>query len=558
MTNVIAIHHCWTIMKLNATEENVYRAVDSLLKMNKVRVTSATVREKLWHHPDFPGLTAVSDVLDELNVPHMTAKLSPDMLGTMPVPALLMLNVDGGIMATVRSVTEGQVEWLHTGEGIRREPVEDFGKKWTGVVLMSEYCEGAGDPEFDKKKKLERQDQFRMVAFAMAAAVSLCGTHFYSPGHLAVEVKALFFELLVLKCLGLVMSLILVWYNLDSSHSFLRRICQNSQHFNCRSLLESAAGRFLGVNWSEIGLIYFLATLSVMVFSLLSKNVPELLAWLILVNMITIPYTFYSIYYQAFVARRWCLLCLAVQLVLWAEFWVGYHYTSERSLLLVSNVLPVFMIVVPILMLFWLMIKKGLIASLRLPAIEKTIEQLKFDPNYVQVLFGKDKYMPSFFEQMKVGKLGNPYAANVLTVVTNPLCEVCAQVQAQVRELVAVTSDVQVHFVFSASPAPDDDSGIIVKKLLNLPEAEIPDLLEKWFLLRFLGKSRWLKSINNIPGDHSAEQQLALHLSWIELAGITTTPALFLNGHELPRPYSVRDVEKLCRLIQVNPDLVRY
>ncbi|WP_031530373.1 vitamin K epoxide reductase family protein [Dyadobacter crusticola] len=545
-------------MKLNATEENVYRAVDSLLKMNKVKVTSATVREKLWLHPDFPGLTAISDVLDELNVPHMTAKLSPDMLSTIPVPALLMLNVDGGMMATVRSVSEGKVEWLHTGEGIRKEAIEDFGKKWTGVVLMSEYSELAGDPEFEKKKKLERQDHFRMVAFAMAAAVSLCGTLFYSPGHLTADVKAPFFELLVLKCLGLIMSLILVWYNLDSSNSYLRRICQNSQHFNCRSLLESMAGRFLGVNWSEIGLIYFLATLSVMVFSLLSRHVPELLAWLILVNMITIPYTFYSVYYQAFVARRWCLLCLAAQVVLWAEFWVGFHYTSERSLMFVSNVLPVFLIVVPILLLFWWIIKKGLIASLRLPAVEKTIEQLKFDAGYVQALFGKNKYIPAFFEQMKIGRLGNPDAANVLTVVTNPSCEACAQVHGQVRELVSVSADVQVQIVFSASTAPGDESGVVVKKLLNLPETEIPGWLEKWFLLRFLGKSRWLKCIESVPSDHSADRQLELHLSWIELAGISTTPALFLNGHELPRLYAVRDVEKLCRLIRVNGDLVRY
>jgi uncharacterized membrane protein len=544
-------------MKLNATEENVYQAVNYLLKINKVKVTPGTVRERLWMHPDFPGLTAVSDVLDELNVPHMTAKLSSDMLGSLPMPALLLLNIDGGLMAPVMRVSEGKVEWMHTRRGIRKEPVEEFCQKWTGVTLMTEYSDLAGDPNYEKKKKQERRENLRMAAFFVAALFSVCGTFFYHPGTVPVDIKIPFYEMAALKCGGAAVSLLLVWYNLNSSSSFLRRLCRACSSLNCENLLDSGGSRIFGANSSEIGLIYFVGTLTTMFFGLFTGDVPELLAWLIVINMISIPCTLYFLYHQAFVVRRWCLLCIAVQLLLWAEFYVGYRYSSERSLLFVSNVLPVFLVITPLLLLFWFLIRKGLIASLHLPAMEKTMQQLKFDVDYVRTLFGKQSSLPPFSDGMKMGRLGGESASNTLIIVTNPGCDVCAQAQREVRALVSPSNDLQVLIIFSTSYAAGSEPARVAGAILNLPESDIPGMLEKWFLLRHAGKARWHKSMKTMPSDFTGESQLELHLSWAELAGVNNLPCLFLNGIELPRVYSLTDVDRLCRQLQTNKEFVR-
>lgn len=57
-------------------------------------------------------------------------------------------------------------------------------------------------------------------------------------------------------------------------------------------------------------------------------NVLYVLAWL---NVLTLPYTLFSVYYQWKVARQWCVLCLTVQGILLAES-ITYVTTNLFSL----------------------------------------------------------------------------------------------------------------------------------------------------------------------------------------------------------------------------------
>ncbi|MDR3220154.1 MAG: vitamin K epoxide reductase family protein, partial [Dysgonamonadaceae bacterium] len=53
---------------------------------------------------------------------------------------------------------------------------------------------------------------------------------------------------------------------------------------------------------------------------------PSLIFYLALINILALPYSFWSVWYQKFKAKQWCVLCLIVQVLLWLIFAVNLGF----------------------------------------------------------------------------------------------------------------------------------------------------------------------------------------------------------------------------------------
>lgn len=115
-------------MNLTANQKNALHGLDMLLRLGKVRVTHATLQEKLWQHPDFPSLISLSDTLDELKVGNLAAHLTADQLPEIPLPALAYLSSEGGFFAPVRAAGDA-VEWWHNKRGWQTDSLAEFTKR---------------------------------------------------------------------------------------------------------------------------------------------------------------------------------------------------------------------------------------------------------------------------------------------------------------------------------------------------------------------------------------------------------------------------------------------
>lgn len=119
-------------MSLNEQEKNAIHAIEQLLQMSKVRVTKRTLRDKLGQHPDFPSLASLSDTLSELKIANLATHLPLERLSEIPLPAIAYVDIDGGIFAPIRAISERTVEWLHTKKGWQYESKDEFSAKWNG------------------------------------------------------------------------------------------------------------------------------------------------------------------------------------------------------------------------------------------------------------------------------------------------------------------------------------------------------------------------------------------------------------------------------------------
>lgn len=131
--------------------------------------------------------------------------------------------------------------------------------------------------------------------------------------------------ILLLKVVGLIASWVLL---LGTLHvPFFKRFCPTSPHFDCRRVIDSPAGKVFGViHAADLGVLYFGGSLLVLVFTAFS---PDFYFYVVLLgglNLLTLPYTLFSVMYQAFKVGKWCALCLIVQAVFWLEFWQFYPF----------------------------------------------------------------------------------------------------------------------------------------------------------------------------------------------------------------------------------------
>lgn len=525
-------------MRLTKPEQNASRALAFVLKKSGVPVTASSLERALMHHPDFPGITAFPDVLAKWQVPAMAVRIGPDDLPRIPLPAIAYLHTENGMFAPVVSVGDQDVTWHDTERGLVVEPQEIFFRKWTGVTLLLEPGPQSGEADYTQKRSIEIRLALKLpvliLTFLFLVGLFLSGITFSGSA----------VALLGIKALGCFVSALLCWYGIDSSNTVLRSVCQLNGKTSCSSVLRSDGARVIaGITWSDIGLVYFGGTFLALAWALSTHQATALLPGLNLLSWLAVPYSFYSVYYQAFRVRQWCVLCLTVLALLWAEALTGLSSGFPDSWQSLTLLLPSFVLMTSV----WMLLKPLLEQVIRVEPLEKSLQRLKFEPAYLRSLFSRQRYIPPAFNNMKVGTLGNPEAPNQLIMVTNPTCQACAFLHGELQNVVARTPDLLVHLFIAANPAGED--GLVARAILGLPEGQIPAALHDWFSHKHEGAERWVR--RQATGV-SSEEQLTLHSRWAELAGVTKTPFLVLNGIELPSIYSMGELGQLCRMLAVS------
>lgn len=533
-------------MNLNPSEKNAFVALEQLLKLTKVKVTSTTLKNKLLQHPDFPTLVSLSDVLTDMKVDNMATRINPYQLSEIPLPAIAHFE-DGSGYGTIHKIADNQVEWLHDKMGIRRENIADFSQKWQGITLLAQPNENSGEEDFTKKRRFEIIESSRNP-FIISGLVLILG---YLIWHnfisLPIENPNSFYAFMVAKLAGVIVSSFLIWYSIDANNSFLRSVCELNSKTNCGNILNSEAAKiFNWLTWSEIGLFYFMGGFFALVFS---NNLTETLLILKWLNVLALPYTVWSIYYQGFVAKEWCVLCLTVQLLLWVEFFTLSRISFSLNSEMIDNFINLSLCFLSVTIV-WAFIKKPLQNSERFDETYNTLQKIKFDPDYVKGILSKERMLPPIFDGMKVLKMGNPDAENTITLVLSPSCASCGRTFYEANKLIFNNSLFKVVIFYATSNENTDFGRRVVRRILNLSEQRMEEATIKWFSNVKQDIDKWEMAIEITNKLDENDEQIAYHSRWLELAGIETAPAIFLNNAELPSVFGVQSIEKLYQIAQ--------
>ena len=324
-------------MNLFSKQQNPDAAINQLLKHLAINISPAAISAELDKHPDYPSLLAISDVLTSLGIDNAAFRVEHDELINVPCPFIAHTALNGGEFMAVHKIEGDDVivsndKWNHHPYSLA-----EFKKIFKGVVLTAEPSDNftaKTSPTFSEALAAAKTPLIVAGLLLLFALALVFHTGYFTM--LTWQILLLTF----FKTAGLLTSIVLLIQSIDSNNPLVQVLCQTRGKTNCNAILSSKAAKVFGIEWlgwSEVGFFYFAGTWLLVLFG---GSSPFILTVLLVLNVISLPYTFYSIYYQAQVAKQWCTLCCTVQVLLWLEFISLTPALSKGEGVLAGNLSP--------------------------------------------------------------------------------------------------------------------------------------------------------------------------------------------------------------------------
>lgn len=522
----------------SASKVNAVAVTGLLLKKLNVKFSNEGLQQVLEDHPEYPSLLAISDCLTEWQVPNQAYKIAKEdyVVEELEFPFIAHSGANGGNFTLIHSIKNGEVNYSNEKRQNAAMPEADFLKQWSGVVLHAEAGENSAEPKYKENILKENFNNIKIPALLLV----LLGAILLSVNFEGIALG--FGLLLFFKLAGLAVGVLLLMHSIDANNPLIQNLCSLGDKNNCNAILRSDAAKLTSwLSWSEVGFFYFAGSFIALLASPASLS---LLAWL---NVLSLPYTVYSIAYQ-YKNKNWCVLCCSVQALLWLEFLAIFFlipnayafYVTPQVVLTVaiSFLLPI---------LVWAFAKPFLAQSAQFKPLKQQLKKFKYNSElFEQVLKNQPRYaVPN--ELMPV-VLGNPKAEIVITMVSNPFCGPCAKAHQTIDEWLSYRDDLQLKIIFTTANHDDDARTKVSRHVSALTTLNDQKLVEKalndWYAQNPKKYETWAEKFPisfNGEMDQVTERQKA----WCDMAEIAFTPTILINGYKLPEPYRLEDIKYL-------------
>ena len=517
-------------------------ALLKLLNHSGVRIDNDLLTDELEKHPDYPSLLAVCDVLTAFNIENSAFRVSYEELSGVPCPFLAHVNTDDGDLVEVTRMDGNNIYVSSEKWEKHKLSIEAFKKIFTGVVLTIEPPEGQIAPKTFTNTLKAIKTPVAAVGLALVFMAALV----FHTGYFA-NLSWQVLSLTAFKTAGLIIAILLLIQSIDSNNPLVQVLCQTKGKTNCNAILSSKAAKvFDGLGWSEVGFFYFAGTWLFLLF-----GGGSLLTWkaLALLNFVSLPYTFYSIYYQARIARQWCVFCCAVQALLWLEFIPLINvYISNKSLRPAGHLsgdLSALAICLLIPVILWVLLKPLLLSEQQLDPLKEQLRKFKYNTLLFSKLLAEQPKFTQPGDDWSIA-LGNPEAANIITMVSNPYCPPCAKTHKILDEFLDQNLNLQARIVFTANNSDNDIKTPVSRHLMALNELTdktiIKQAMHDWYEQKQKDYKAWAK-VYPVELNEAEYHKLDKQKEWCQTAEVTFTPTFLLNGYRLPDLYQLPDLK---------------
>jgi len=525
--------------------ENPVAVTIQLLKKLHVKITRATIAESIVSHPDYPSILSISDALNSWHVDNAVIGIEPEKLKELPLPFIAFIKTNGGAFVAVTNIDNNNIFYLSGTSSEHSKPLTSFIKDFTGFVLLAQANETSGQSGYHEAKRKETIQQLKVPLVILTGIILIA---FAVSNQFASSSFLSYIVLLILKFSGLLVSCLLLWYETDKTNAALQRICSGRKTY-CNAVLNSKASKIWGISWSEIGFFYFAGGFLLLLLTAGNYSSTAGLQLVQFINLLALPYTFFSVYYQWRIVKKWCPLCLAIQTILLFEFVAGsvfkplsFNMFKSFNLSILSTATTSF--VLPVIT--WLISKPLLYKQQKAKQDFRSLQRIKFNKDIFKMLLEKQKHISEPTESLGI-TLGNKDATNTLIKVCNPYCGPCARAHAEIEKLLEENDNLKVQIIFTTTNKEDDIKIFPVKHLLAIAEKNNETLtkiaLDDWYMA---GKKDYTTFANKYPMNGELKMQdkkIDIMKEWCEKAEIKATPTIFYNGYQLPDVYNIGDLQ---------------
>jgi uncharacterized membrane protein/thiol-disulfide isomerase/thioredoxin len=512
-------------------QDNAIVVVQRLIRHHNIPVSNQTIEEDLKSHQDYPSLKSICDALNDWKVANYPMRLDRNELKETGVPFIAHLNDHKEKLAFVPKLN-GNSKIIYFDSAGKGKVINEneFFDKYSGVSILIEPDEKSGEKEYEQKT----QEQFLHLTLPYLVGLSFMFLAAYTivSNENQLQITAKNIAILFTKVTGLFLSALLVLKDLNINNSLADRLCGLSKKINCNSILNTEAAKVFGwIHWSDVGLIYFLSGM-LMVISIPSVSDYNLMA---IGSFCALFYVFYSIYYQGLVAKTWCPLCLGIQVIFIAEVALSYNYIwpIQVSWMSVFKFGSITMITIFVMVLF-----KAYYIS-KQTAKNEHLKYLRFKRNpYVYISQLNQNEHRQFDVSEEIFTVSNGEFGVMVTAFLSLNCNPCRKTFHQLKELFE-REEVTIQMILSFHKKNIGLVNHLARLFREKNQNKAMSLLEVWYN----GKE------SKLPGEVYNEQYAddyerinKVHQQFFKNSEVSGTPTIFVNGYKLPIEYEVKDL----------------
>jgi len=504
------------------------------LELLKVKHTREYSNRYFNEHPHKYNLFGLSMMLSDYGVENAATQIADKGKGLKAIETPFIAHFGGDFVVVYKADANGVAFFWKGNEHVL--PVTQFIEAWSGIVLLAESSEKSIEPDYREHRKRERLNFLNKATLVSVCCLILLLAYLNHALYKNLGISIL----LLLNLSGVYVSYLLLLKQMHVHSQYADKICSLFKQNDCNNVLESKAAKLWGIfGWSEIGLGYFFTNVLILAFS------PSWVVFIAIINILTLPYSFWSVWYQKSNAKQWCVLCLIVQVLLWTLFITNVllGYISIPAFSFKTLLCLIFLgccYLASILAINALVPKLN--AERTIPFLRQAINSIKADEKVFTALL---KQQP-FFEagdSDSILRFGNSSSPLRLTILTNPYCAPCSRMHQRLERLLQkMNNQISVQYILSSFNESLNATNKYLIALCLKRSNNIEQVFAEWFEKgKKLGDEFFRDHLLDIENPE-VEVEFHKHEAWQKRTQLRATPTVLVNGYQLPENYKVEDL----------------
>lgn len=486
--------------------------------------------DKLFNeHPHRYNMYGLKKMLDVYGVKTLGVRIDSKDLLSLNYPCILHTYGDFAIGLDCGADT---ITFLQNGKRVTISH-DAFKQTWTGNALVVEETTEADEPNYKRHHREEILAKAKLYCIpVMLVLSSIIGIV------TQIQEMELFSIIgLILNTVGIFVCAMLMQKQLMGESRYGDRVCNLFNHADCNSILDGPKAKIFGISWSEVGMGYFIA--SILLITLYRESV----GMVAIINWIAMFYGVWSIYYQWRIAKKWCVLCVLSQIIIWLIGIVAIISLISAPLTfgVIAILLSCMVYGICIMSVHHYAIgyaaEKG-----RIRAVQK-YRALKANNKVFNALIENGVYYETSLEDSSI-LFGNAKAKMRVTILSNPHCNPCARMHKYVEKLLSLCGDeICVQYIFSSfSEKLEDSCRYLIYSYLEYERNESLHKFALWYSKEKFDYERIINNNGSRIHTKIIEEEMEKHRKWRIRTSLTETPTILVNGHKLPEEYTLEDL----------------
>jgi len=480
-------------------------------------------------HPDYPSLLSIADTLSFFNIDNGVIRVEVSDVNLLPDHFVAFLNEERSKPQLYFIERKGDTFLCRKDKKPLTISKSELESRWKGLVLLVEK------PENEEVLKSNKNSvSLVLQIFALILLVLVLyqfETDFSIKFFVVFPIIGIFFSVAALKDL------------FGTKSALLNGFCNMTASTSCATVVDSTKWKiFEVVNFSDLSIIFFVSQFFGLLVFLFSGDATDYFTIQKMLLLVSIPVLFLSIYYQKFVEKKWCPICMVIISIILLE--LGYLAVFQNLVFsILTKSVVVFGFIFLSITLIWSALKKLLTKQKDLK--EYQLKAIRFERNYdvfKNALLAKDKAQ---LPQNPV-ILGNKESKTIITVISSPFCGHCKGAHKLLETILEKHhNDIQIQVILKTNiETESEDNKKLFRSLIKIyqqnGEFDFIKALNTWFENK--NKMEWfnLFSINTTT---EFDEIFNAQYDWCEENNYNFTPAIFVNGYEYPNAYGRESLE---------------